>query len=155
MAEQAVYQAGTDNGRKRALREMKKKRLRFICAVCAACMTVLGAGALAGGGGEIQEETVVSLVWEGSATGVKTTWWNEQAVQIHTEDVGLGSGKIRDYVGVTLFDLMKLAGADGCDMTDLRCLAPVVCRLMDLPPDGFDLGVPALLETQDRTAFGR
>ena len=39
----------------------------------------------------------------------------------------------------------------GIEPSDLRCIAPIVCRLMRLPPGGFDLGTPALLETQDRT----
>ena len=90
-----------------------RKSLRLIRAVCVVCMTVLCTGAFAGGG-EIQEETVVSLVWEGRAADVKTSWWNERSVHIHTEDIGTGGGTIRDYVGVTLSDLMELAGADGC-----------------------------------------
>lgn len=46
------------------------------------------------------------------------------------------------------------AGA-GIESSDLRCIAPVVCRLMDLPSGAFDLGIPALLETQDRAIFGQ
>ena len=38
----------------------------FICAVCMACITFLCMSALADGGKEVQEETVVSLVWEDS-----------------------------------------------------------------------------------------
>lgn len=90
------------------------KPLWFICAVCIACITVLCISAFADGVKEIQEETVVLLLWEGSDTDVKTTEWNERSVQIHTEDVGMGNGKIYDFVGVTLSDLMKLAGADEC-----------------------------------------
>ena len=90
-----------------------RKSLRLIRAVCVVCMTVLCTGAFAGGG-EIQEETVVSLVWEDRTADVETSWWNERSVHIHTEDVGTGGGTIRDYVGVTLSDLMELAGADGC-----------------------------------------
>ena len=86
----------------------------FILAVCAVWITVLCMGAFAEGGEETREETVVSLVWEGGVTDVNTAWWNERSVQIHTEDVGMGDGKVCDYVGVTLFDLMKLAGADEC-----------------------------------------
>ena len=90
------------------------KPLWFIYAVCIVCITVLYISAFADGGKEIQEETVVLLLWEGSDTDVKTTEWNERSVQIHTEDVGMGNGKIYDFVGVTLSDLMKLAGADEC-----------------------------------------
>ena len=43
----------------------------------------------------------------------------------------------------------------GIEASDLRCIAPIVCRLMGLPSGGFDLGIPALLETQDRTILGR
>ena len=39
----------------------------------------------------------------------------------------------------------------GIEPSDLRCIAPMVCRLMGLPSGDFDLGTPALLETQDRT----
>lgn len=70
--------------------------------------------AFAGDGREIQGETVVSLVWEGSNTDIKTAWWNEQSVRIHTEDVGMSNGKVYDFIGVTLSDLMKLVGADEC-----------------------------------------
>ena len=102
----------------RILKEDRGCRMRkpfwFIYAVCIGCMAVLCTGALADGGGKIQEDTVVSLVWEDSHTDVKTTEWNERSVQIHTEDIGMGNGKIYDYSGVTLFDLMKLAGADEC-----------------------------------------
>lgn len=90
------------------------KPRRFIFAACIVCIAVLCMGALAEGGKGMQEETVVSLVWEGSDTGVNAAEWNGRAVQIHTEDVGLGNGKTYDFVGVTLFDLMKLAGADEC-----------------------------------------
>jgi len=88
--------------------------MKKICIVCLVWITALCISAFACGAGEIQEETVVSLVWEGSVTDVKTTGWNEHSVRIHTEDIGLGNGKVYDFVGVTLFELMKLAGADGC-----------------------------------------
>ena len=39
----------------------------------------------------------------------------------------------------------------GIESCDLRCIAPVVCHLMSLPSGDFDLGIPALLEIQDRT----
>lgn len=99
----------------RIKRRRAGKPPRFISAACIVCVAVLCSAALAGGGGEIQEETAVSLVWEGSTTDVKAAWWNERAVRIHTEDVGLGNGEVCDYTGVTLYDLMELAGADGCD----------------------------------------
>ncbi len=90
------------------------KFLRFFYAVCIVCIAALCTGAFADVGGTIQEETVVSLVWEDSRTDVKTTEWNERSVQIHTEDIGMRDGTVYDYAGVTLFDLMKLAGADEC-----------------------------------------
>ena len=91
-----------------------KKVLWFICTVCMICMTVLCMSAFADDGKATQEKTVVSLVWEGRVTDVKTAVWNEKSVQIRTEDIGTGNGKIYDFVGVTLLDLMKLAGADEC-----------------------------------------
>ena len=90
------------------------KTIWLICAICFVWITVLCMSAFADDKTESQDETVVSLVWEGTDTDVKATEWNEKSVQIHTEDVGLGNGKVYDYVGVTLFDLMKLAGADEC-----------------------------------------
>lgn len=90
------------------------KPLWLIRAACIVWIAVLSVSAFADGGKEIQEETIVSLVWEDRITDVTTTEWYEHSVQIHTEDVGMGNGKVCDFVGVTLFDLMKLAGADGC-----------------------------------------
>ena len=86
----------------------------IICIVCIVCITALRMSAFAGGDGTIQEETVVTLIWENSDIDVRTTEWNEHSVEIHTEDIGMGNGKVYDFVGVTLFDLMKLAGADEC-----------------------------------------
>ena len=86
----------------------------IICIVCMMCIPVLRMRASADGEGAIQEETVVKLSWENSDIVVGTTEWNEHAVPIHTEDIGMGNGKVYDFVGVTLFDLMKLAGADEC-----------------------------------------
>ena len=86
----------------------------IICIVCIVCITALRMSAFAGGDGTIQEETVVTLIWENSDIDVRTTEWNEHSVVIHTEDIGMGNGKVYDFVGVTLFDLMKLAGADEC-----------------------------------------
>ena len=65
------------------------KSLRFFYAVCIVCIAALCTGAFADVEGTIQEETVVSLVWEDSRTDVKTTEWNERSVQIHTEDIGM------------------------------------------------------------------
>ena len=93
-----------------------KRILRFF-SVCIVCIVFLCVSAFADDGREIQEETVVTLVWEGSNTDVKATEWNVRSVQIHTEDVGMGNGKVYDYIGVTLLDLMKLAGADECTKT--------------------------------------
>ena len=90
-----------------------KRILRFF-SVCIVCIVFLCVSAFADDGRGIQEEKVVTLVWEGSNTDVKTTEWNVRSVQIHTEDVGMGNGKVYDYIGVTLLDLMKLAGADEC-----------------------------------------
>ena len=92
----------------------KEKPLWFIRVVCVVCMIVLCPGAFADSGKEMREETVVSLVWEGRVTDVKTAVWNDRSVQIHTEDVGLGNGIVYDFVGVTILDLMKLAGAEEC-----------------------------------------
>ena len=89
-------------------------RILWFFSVCIVCIAFLCMSAFADDGGVIQEETVVTLVWEGSNTDVKTTEWNVRSVQIHTEDVGMGNGKVYDYVGVTLLDLMELAGADEC-----------------------------------------
>ena len=86
----------------------------IICIVCIVCITALRMSAFADGDGTIQEETVVTLIWENSDIDVGTTEWNEHSVEIHTEDIGMGNGKVYDFVGVTLFDLMKLAGADEC-----------------------------------------
>lgn len=47
------------------------KSLRFFYAVCIVCIAALCTGAFADVGGTIQEETVVSLVWEDSRTDVK------------------------------------------------------------------------------------
>ena len=41
----------------------------------------------------------------------------------------------------------------GMEQGDLRCIAPMVCTLMDLPMGEFDVQMPALLETQERTMF--
>ena len=86
----------------------------IICIVCIICIPVLRMSAFADDVGAIQEDVVVTLIWENSDIDVRTTEWNEHAVQIHTEDIGMGNGKVYDFVGVTLFDLMKLAGADEC-----------------------------------------
>ena len=86
----------------------------IICIVCIVCITALRMSAFADGDGTIQEEPVVTLIWENSGIDVGTAEWNEHSVQINTEDIGTGNGKVREFVGVTLFDLMKLAGADEC-----------------------------------------
>ena len=86
----------------------------IICIVCIVCITALRMSAFADGDGTIQDEAVVTLIWENSDIDVGTTEWNEHSVEIHTEDIGMGNGKVYDFVGVTLFDLMKLAGADEC-----------------------------------------
>ena len=39
----------------------------------------------------------------------------------------------------------------GIESSDLRCIAPLVCHLMGLPSGDFDLGIPVLIEMQDRT----
>jgi len=107
-----------------------KRILRFF-SVCIVCIVFLCVSAFADDGREIQEETVVTLVREGSNTDVKTTEWNVRSVQIHTEDVGMGNGKVYDYIGVTLLDLMKLAGADECTFF-LKST-----RYSDVPSSGF------------------
>ena len=86
----------------------------IICIVCMTGIPVLRISAFADGEGAIQEETVVTLSWENSDIVVGTTEWNDHSVPIHTEDIGMGNRKVYDFVGVTLFDLMKLAGADEC-----------------------------------------
>ena len=86
----------------------------ILCIVCIKCIPVLRMSALADDEGAIQEAAVVTLIWENSDIDVRTTKWNEHSVQINTEDIGMGNGKVYNYVGVTLFDLMKLAGADEC-----------------------------------------
>ena len=61
-----------------------------------------------------ETETVVSLVWENKRIDVSFSEWSKHSFQISTEDVGLGNGKVYDFVGVKLSDLIKLAGADEC-----------------------------------------
>ena len=45
----------------------------IICIVCIVCITALRMSAFAGGDGTIQEETVVTLIWENSDIDVGTT----------------------------------------------------------------------------------
>ena len=71
-------------------------------------------GILAGCGQNAAEETVVTLVYDGKTTEVKTSQWNEKAVQISTQDTSLGTDKKYDFVGVRLSDLMDIAGAGDC-----------------------------------------
>lgn len=85
------------------------KKLISICTIFMLCL-----GILAGCGQKAAEETVVKLVYDGKTTEVTTSQWDEKAVQISTEDTGLGDGKVYDFVGVKLSDLMDMAGAREC-----------------------------------------
>lgn len=60
------------------------------------------------------DETVVVLAWKDARLEVKASEWNEHSVQIRTEDIGLGNGKVYDFIGVRLSDLMELADANEC-----------------------------------------
>ena len=71
----------------------------IVCIVCMICITVLCMSASAGGDGTIQEEPVVTLIWENSSIDVGTAEWNEHSVQINTEDIGTGNGKVREFAG--------------------------------------------------------
>jgi len=85
-----------------------KKPVYIIC-IIALCLCVL-----AGCNQKAGEPTVVTLVYDGSATEVRTSQWDEKSVQISTEDLGLGKKKACDYVGVKLSDLMDMADAEDC-----------------------------------------
>ena len=82
--------------------------------ICISCMIVLCIGILAGCKQDTTEETIVTLVWNGNRTEVKTSQWKDRSAEISTEDVSLGNGKIYDFVGVRLSDLMDIAGAEDC-----------------------------------------
>ncbi len=62
----------------------------------------------------VAEETVITLVWDSNQIDVGISEWNRHSVLISTEDPGLGNGKIYDFAGVKLFDLMELAGVHEC-----------------------------------------
>lgn len=85
------------------------KKIISICTIIMLCL-----GILAGCGQKSQEETVVKLVFDEETIEVTTSRWEEKTVQISTEDIGLGDGKVYDFVGVKLSDLMEMAGADEC-----------------------------------------
>ena len=85
------------------------KKLVFI-----SCIIVLCLGVFAGCAQKTPEETIVTLVWNGSQIEVKTSQWNDRSVQISTEDASLGNGKVYDFIGVKLSDLMEIADADDC-----------------------------------------
>ncbi|MBR2706837.1 MAG: molybdopterin-dependent oxidoreductase [Mogibacterium sp.] len=82
--------------------------------ICISCMIALCICILAGCKQDTTEETLVTLVWNGNRTEVRTSQWKDRSVEISTEDVSLGNGKIYDFVGVKLSDLMEIAGAEDC-----------------------------------------
>jgi len=86
----------------------------IICIICIICMPFLCTNALAESPEELQQTTFVTLVWGDRRVDVKASDWNERSVLIRTEDAGVGNGKIYDYSGVKLSDLMTFAGADEC-----------------------------------------
>ena len=89
-----------------------KKSFCLICMICITCMTLLCMDAPAENPGAFRETPIVTLVCGDRRVDVKEAEWDERSVLIHTEDTGLGNGKIYDYSGVKLSDLMILAGAD-------------------------------------------
>lgn len=96
------------------LQESKSAMRKIVSAICIICMIIMYVNAFADADIEDQEEAVVTLVWDDSHIDIDATEWDGRSVLISTEDAGLGNGKIYDFVGVKLSDLMELAGADDC-----------------------------------------
>ena len=65
--------------------------------ICITCMTLLYMNAPAENPGAFRETPIVTLVWGNRRVDVKEAEWDERSVLIHTEDTGLGNGKIYDY----------------------------------------------------------
>ena len=56
----------------------------------------------------------VALVYGETKIDVTVGQWEEKRTEIKTTDVGLGNGKEYEFTGVTLADLMAMAGAENC-----------------------------------------
>lgn len=92
------------------------KMKKFIAIVC---ILALSLGVLVGCGETENNQTDdsaskvgVVLVYDGIQIDVSTDEWDSHKTQVTTDDPALG--KSYDFVGVTLADLMEIAGASDC-----------------------------------------
>ena len=98
-----------------------KKLIAIVC-VLALCL-----GALTACMEKVQEPEVdtsapvgVALVYGETKIDVTVGQWEEKRTEIKTADVSLGNGKEYEFTGVTLADLMAIAGATDCTSIVVR-----------------------------------
>ncbi len=67
------------------------------------------------------KDVIVTLYHGERRTDIKDVQWNSMLTKITTEDDGLHNGKIYEYEGVRIAELMKIAGAEDCSKVIVRC----------------------------------